>query len=53
MLEHLKTITNEVVAEMVENDPAVARIYESFNAFREKSELNQRITEQAFLETRG
>ena len=53
VLEHLKTITNEVVAEMVENDPAVARIYESFNAFREKSELNQRITEQAFLETRG
>ncbi|MDJ0907624.1 MAG: TRAP transporter substrate-binding protein [Woeseiaceae bacterium] len=53
VIEHLKGITDDVVAEMVENDPAVARIYESFNAFREKSVLNQRISEQAFLETRG
>ncbi len=52
VLEHLKAITDEVVAEMVANDPEVARIYESFNAFREKSELNQRITEQEFLATR-
>ncbi len=53
VLEHLKGITDEVVAEMVEDDPAVARIYESFNAFREKSIQNQRISEQAFLETRS
>ena len=53
VVEHLKAITDEVVAEMVENDPAVARIYESFNAFRESSALNQRISEQAFLETRS
>ncbi len=53
VIEHLRGITDEVVAEMVENDPAVARIYESFSAFREKSALNQRISEQAFLETRG
>ncbi len=53
VIEHLKNITDEVVAEMVESDPAAARIFESFNAFREQSELNQQVSEQAFLETRS
>ncbi len=53
VLEHLKSITDEVVAEWVAADPKAAKIYESFDAFRQKSILNQRITEQAFLETRS
>ncbi len=52
VLDHLKAITDEIVAEWVAKDPKAAKIYESFNAFREKSILNQRISEQAFLETR-
>ncbi len=52
VLERLKSITDEVVAEWVAEDPKAAKIYESFNAFRERSTLNQRISEQAFLETR-
>ncbi len=52
VLDHLKTITDEIVAEWVAEDPKAAKIYASFSAFREKSILNQRISEQAFLETR-
>ena len=52
VLDHLKAITDEIVAEWVAEDPKAAKIYASFNAFREKSILNQRISEQAFLETR-
>lgn len=52
VLDHLKTLTDEIIAEWVAADPKAAKIYESFNAFREKSIPNQRITEHAFLETR-
>ncbi|MDH3746968.1 MAG: TRAP transporter substrate-binding protein DctP [Gammaproteobacteria bacterium] len=52
VLEHLEDIANEVIAELVDRDPASAKIYASFDAFRQKSKLNQRISEQAFLETR-
>jgi TRAP-type mannitol/chloroaromatic compound transport system substrate-binding protein len=53
VLERLKSITDDVVAEWVAADPKAAKIYESFDAFRQKSILNQRISEQAFLETRS
>ena len=52
VLDHLKEITQEVVDEWVAADPQAAKIYESWNAFREKSTKNMRITEQAFLATR-
>jgi TRAP-type mannitol/chloroaromatic compound transport system substrate-binding protein len=53
VLEYLEEIANEVIAELVARDPASAKIYESFAAFKAKSESFQRISEQAFLETRG
>lgn len=52
VLEHLEKISEEVIDELVAKDPAAAKIYASFDSFRQKSILNQRISEQAFLETR-
>jgi TRAP-type mannitol/chloroaromatic compound transport system substrate-binding protein len=52
VLQLLKSKAEEIVAEMVDDDPMIARIYESWSTFLEKSVPNQRITEQAFLETR-
>jgi TRAP-type mannitol/chloroaromatic compound transport system substrate-binding protein len=52
VLQHLKDISQEIVDEWVADDPKAARVYESWNAFREQSEAFQRISEQAFLETR-
>ena len=53
VIDHLRTISEEVIADLVARDPKSAKIFESFDAFREKSTLNQRISEQAFLETRS
>lgn len=53
VIERLRQITGEVVQELVDRDPAAAKIYASFDAFRRKSVPSQRITEQAFLETRS
>ena len=53
VLQYLRSIAKDIVEEMVENDPAVAKIYASWSAFLEKSIPNQRITEQAFLNTRS
>ena len=52
VLDLLESITLELVAEMSEGDPLTARIQESYYAFLEKSKANQRITEQAYLDTR-
>ncbi len=52
VIDHLRTISDKVIADLVKSDPKSARIFESFDAFRKKSMLNQRISEQAFLETR-
>ena len=53
VIEHLEGIANEVMSELVATDPAAKKIFESYDAFRRKSAVNQRITEQAFLETRS
>jgi len=37
---------------MSEGDPLTARIQESYYAFLEISKASQRVTEQAYLETR-
>lgn len=52
VLDHLEEISRQVVEELVAKDPAAAKIYASFEGFRKKSILNQRVGEQAFLETR-
>ena len=52
VLAHLRGISEEVVAELVENDPAIAKIHASWDAFRKKTAMNSHITEQAFMSTR-
>ena len=52
VLQYLKTFAREIVEEMVADDPMAAKIYDSWSSFLEKSIPNQRITEQAFLDTR-
>ncbi|NCF23417.1 MAG: ABC transporter substrate-binding protein [Gammaproteobacteria bacterium] len=52
VLQYLKSIAQEIVEEMVANDPMAAKIYESWSSFLAMSIPNQRITEQAFLATR-
>ena len=53
VLDVLKNITNEIVAEWIAKDPAAKKIADSYYAFLEKAEFGQKVTEQAYLETRS
>jgi len=52
VIDRLRSITRDVVAELSARDPAAARIEKSYYAFLDKSAANQRISEQAYLEAR-
>lgn len=52
VLDVLKKITDEIVAEWIAKDPAAKKIADSYYAFLEKSAYGQQVTEQAYLETR-
>jgi TRAP-type mannitol/chloroaromatic compound transport system substrate-binding protein len=52
VIAHLERISDEVIRELVDRDPASAKIFQSYDAFRKASAPNQRVTEQAFLEAR-
>ena len=52
MLKQLRDWTDELVAELVAEDPQAAKIYASFDAYREKAKRWSAISEQAFLNTR-
>ncbi len=52
VLQLLKSHTREIVNELSAIDPAAAKIQASYDAFLELSTPNQRISEQANLETR-
>jgi TRAP-type mannitol/chloroaromatic compound transport system substrate-binding protein len=52
VLDHLRGIAKDVVEELAATDPAAGRIHASFATFLEKSTMNQRVSEQAYLETR-
>jgi TRAP-type mannitol/chloroaromatic compound transport system substrate-binding protein len=52
VLQHLKTITVEIVAELMASDPASEKIGKAFYEYLAKVEANTRISEQAFLNTR-
>lgn len=52
VLALLKSITREIVDEMSANDPMAAKIQASYYDYLEKSARYQRISEQAYLETR-
>jgi len=48
----LKAISEEVVAEMMANDPQAARIGEAYFAFLDKAAANSHISEYAYLKNR-
>ncbi|MDG2107607.1 MAG: TRAP transporter substrate-binding protein [Woeseiaceae bacterium] len=52
VLQHLKVITSEVVAELMESDPSSSKIGEAFYEYLAKVEANSNISERAFLNTR-
>ncbi|MDH4126128.1 MAG: TRAP transporter substrate-binding protein [Gammaproteobacteria bacterium] len=52
VMDLLKSITADIVAEWVEKDPAAKKIADSYYAFLDKSAYTQRVTEQAYLDTR-
>ena len=52
VLQHLKSITADVVAEMMADDPAADKIGKAFYEYLEKVEANTRISESAYLDTR-
>jgi TRAP-type mannitol/chloroaromatic compound transport system substrate-binding protein len=53
VLQRLKALTLEVVEGLARNDPLVARVWDSYRSFQASSEAWQRISEQAYLETRS
>lgn len=53
VLAGLKTHTTAVIEELAASDPIVARVWQSYRAFLESSQAWQRVSEQAFLETRS
>lgn len=52
VLAELKTISEEVLQEMADNDPKIAKVYKSFKDFKEQSQNYHKITEEAFYEAR-
>ena len=52
VLQHLKSITADIVAEMMATDPAAKKIGDAFYEYLEKVESNSRISEHAYLNTR-
>ncbi len=53
VLDALKAYSEEVVQELVDRDPAAAKVYESWKAYKDLIEPSSRISEHAFMETRG
>ncbi len=52
VIEQLRTLTDELVQELIERDPRSQKIYESFMAYKQKAERWSAISEQAYLNTR-
>jgi TRAP-type mannitol/chloroaromatic compound transport system substrate-binding protein len=52
VLAELNGMTEELVAELVAEDPMAAKIYASFDAYRSKAKRWSAISEQAFLNAR-
>jgi TRAP-type mannitol/chloroaromatic compound transport system substrate-binding protein len=52
VLKELRSMTEELVAELVAEDPRAAKIYESFDSYRQKAKAWSELSEQAYLNTR-
>lgn len=53
VLATIEGLTQDVIAELAAADPLVARVWQSFRAFRDISAPWQRISERSILESRG
>ncbi len=53
VLKKLKTISDEVVADVAAKDPMSKKVYESFRAFREQAVAWHDISERAYLNARA
>ena len=52
VLKHLKEIAKEVVADMMAKDPVAKKIGDAYYEYLAKVEINSRISEEAYLNTR-
>jgi TRAP-type mannitol/chloroaromatic compound transport system substrate-binding protein len=53
VLDNLKSLTYRVVEDLAASDARVARVWDSYRRFLTESETWQRVSEQAYLATRG
>lgn len=53
VLNKLRDLSDEVIAEVAANDPASKKVYESFKDYREKVMAYHAISEQAFINARS
>ncbi len=53
VLIKLRTLSEEVVSEMVEREPMARKIYESFDQFRRQVIEWEKVSEQAYLRARS
>jgi TRAP-type mannitol/chloroaromatic compound transport system substrate-binding protein len=53
VMNQLRNLTDEVIADLVARDPVAARIYESFSSFRKTVAAWTEISEQAMLDSRS
>ena len=53
VLERLRALSDEVVAEIAEKDPLSRKVHESYRRFRDKVRAWHAISERAYLEARG
>jgi len=53
VLKRLHTISNEVVAEVAEREPAAGRVYASFRKFRDQAVAWHEVSERAYLNARA
>lgn len=52
VLSKLKVISEEVLQEMADNDPKIAKVYKSFKDFKAQSQSYHKLTEEAFYDAR-
>jgi TRAP-type mannitol/chloroaromatic compound transport system substrate-binding protein len=53
VLDQLRGYADELILELIERDPAAAKIYASFSAYKQKAQRWTQLSEQAFLNARS
>jgi TRAP-type mannitol/chloroaromatic compound transport system substrate-binding protein len=53
VLQRLRELSGQVVAEIAEHDPISKRVYESFQSFRQQAEQWSAISQRAYLDARS